>query len=67
VHAIHKPTYVNRTMEGDRTVSEDEIAELDADELDAFPLGIGLSGTDYGVLLGLGLLAPVALLIWGWM
>ncbi|MFD1718577.1 hypothetical protein [Georgenia deserti] len=48
-------------------MSEDEITELDADELDAFPLGVGLSSTDYGVLVGLGLLAPVALLVWGWL
>lgn len=48
-------------MRGDETV---EVPETDLDEA---PTGQGLRTADYVLLVVIGVVLPVALLVWGWL
>lgn len=47
--------------------ADDELVQLDPVALDAMDVGTEFTGIDYYLLAVLGLLVPVALLIWGWL
>lgn len=48
-------------------MSSDENVRVRAEDLDSAPAGLELQRADYLLLVVLGVVIPVALLIWGWL